>query len=86
MNEVYFPGRIFYYRKETIFELLKEFNCVVPAQDCVYEWFVVFDFEAILRAEENSPLDRKFSGKLEHFTEPMCFVDEDPDQLIWLPI
>lgn len=74
MNEVYFPGRIFYYRKETIFELLKQFNCVVPAQDCVYEWFVVFDFEAILRAEENSPLDRKLQWQAGayHGTDVFC--------------
>lgn len=52
-----FPG-LFYQRKENILKQLKEFNCV-PANDCVYEWFIVFDFEAILRPEKNTPLDRK---------------------------
>lgn len=82
-----------------IFEQIKEFNCVVPAHDCVYKWFIVFDFEAILRPEENTPLDRKLQWQAEHvpisvsvcsnveyFTEPMCFVDEDPDQLIQLMV
>lgn len=40
-----FPG-LFYQRKENILKQLKEFNCV-PANDCVYEWFIVFDFQAI---------------------------------------
>lgn len=58
-----------------------------------------FDFEAILRPEENTPLDRKLQwqaehvpisvsvcSNVEHFTEPMCFVNEDPDQLIQLMV
>lgn len=93
-----FPGG-FYQRKENIFGQLKEFNCVVPANDSEYEWFTVFYFEAISRPEEitPTPLDRKLQwqaqyvaisvsicSNVEHFTEPMCFVDEDPDQLIQL--
>lgn len=89
-----FPGG-FHEGKENIFEQLREFGCVVPAHDRVYEWFIVFDFEAILRPESDIPRDRKLqwqaqhvpisvsvSSNLEHYKEPICFVEEDPDRLI----
>jgi hypothetical protein len=43
-----FPGG-FYSTPKTIFDKLEQHGIVVPEEDRLFEWFLVYDFEAILQ-------------------------------------
>lgn len=53
-----FPGG-FHQNKENIFKQSEEFDIDVPENDRVYEWFAVFDFEALLYTGSNLTQERK---------------------------
>ena len=79
----------------SIFNHLEKFNIIVPAQDRLYPWFMVYDFEAILsHVPENHPTPRlkwlrrhdpisvSVSSNVPGFTSAQGFVNQEPTVLI----
>ena len=93
-----FPGGI-YTPSATIFDELQETVGIrVEPELQFYPWFAVYDFEAVLR--EIAPLDGggettqwttdhvpvavSVASNVEGYSDPKCFVDDDPDHLVKL--
>ena len=79
----------------SIFDRLEEFNIIVPENERVFKWFIVYDFEAILsHIDEDQPTPRlkwlrrhdpisvSISSNVDGFREPQGFVNQVPKALI----
>ena len=89
-----FPGG-FHRNTPSIFDRLKEFDIIVPIDDQLYPWYIVYDFEAVLsRIREDQttpnlkwlrrhdPISVSVASNVEGYTEPRSFVELDPKDLI----
>ena len=88
-----FPGR-FHKMNSTIFDRLEEFNIIVPENERVFKWFVVYDFEAVLShiddqqtarlkwLRRHDPISVSVSSNVDGFREPRGFVNKDSKALI----
>ena len=93
-TEYQFPGG-FHKMASSIFDRLEEFDIIVPVEDRLYPWFIVYDFEAILSpvTEEPStprlkwlrkhePISVSVASNVEGFGKAKCFVNAQPKELI----
>ena len=88
-----FPGG-FYSSPKTIFDKLEEHGIVVPTNERIFPWFLVFDFEAMLSSRqdqtsekltwtaENIPISVSICSNVEGFKSPHCIVDPDTNSLV----
>ena len=88
-----FPGGI-YTPTPSIYEDLSNFDIHVPVADQFFEYFAVFDFEAILNKRqdriseksvwltEHLPISVSICSNLPDFEDPRCFVSPDGDTLL----
>ena len=88
-----FPGG-FYSTPKTIFDQLEQHGIAVPEEDRGFEWFLVYDFEAILQ-KSREPSSDKLKWTHQHilisvsscsnvidYTELRCIIDSEVDSLI----
>ena len=93
-TEYEFPGG-FYKMSPSIFDRLEEFDIVVPEENRLYPWFIVYDFEAILSPitedqhtprlkwlRKHEPISVSMASNVPGFEEAKCFVNADPKALI----
>ena len=93
-TEYEYPGG-FHKMTPSIFDRLEDFDITVPAEVCLYPWFIVYDFEAILSPiNEEQPTPRlkwlrkhktisvSVTFNVAGFEEAKCFVNSDPKGLI----
>ena len=79
----------------SIFDRLEEFDIVVPEENRLYPWFIVYDFEAILAPiteeqptprlkwlRKHEPISVSVASNVPGFEEAKCFVNPDPKELI----
>ena len=79
----------------SIFDRLEEFNIIVLEEECLYPWFIVYDFEAILYpvteeqpthhlkwVRRHEPISVRVNSNVIGFEEAKCFVNSDPKGLI----
>ena len=90
-DKLVFPGG-FVSIHQNIFDQLKEFG--FETKNTHYPWFIVYDFEAIQppvqsagdsklqHIREHIPVSVSVCSNVPGFTEPKCFVNLDPDQLV----
>ena len=88
-----FPGG-FYSPPKTVFEELEEINIYVDQSERIYPWFIVFDFEAMLKGthtdslkkqkwiNQHIPISVSLCSNIPDYLDPECFVNEDMDQLL----
>ena len=88
-----FPGG-FYHSPKTVFEELEDFGIFVPTMLRLYQYFAVFDFEAMLIKIEDvisdkltfthkhKPVSVSINSNVPGFTEPIHHVGSDADVLI----
>lgn len=88
-----FPGG-FHDQRRNIFEQLDEYDIHVDNDIRHYPYFIVFDFEAILQAidetqpgklkwsAEHQPISVSVCSNVEDFREPKCFVNANCDALV----
>lgn len=88
-----FPGG-FHDQRRNIFEQLDEYDIHVDNDIRHYPYFIVFDFEAILQAidetqpgkfkwsAEHQPISVSVCSNVEDFREPKCFVNANCDVLV----
>ena len=88
-----FPGG-FYSSPKTIFDKLEEYGIVVPAEERIFPWFLVFDFEAMListqepKSEklvwtaEHVPISVSICSNVDGFQTPYCLVDPNTNDLV----
>ncbi len=88
-----FPGG-FHSQKKTIFDRLSEYGIDVTESLQLYDWFIVYDFEAVLNSKndqvtenllwqnEHVPISVSVASNYTEFTDPHCIVDEDPEVLL----
>ena len=67
---------------------------MVPEEDRLFEWFLVYDFEAILQksieqssdilkwTHQHLPICVSICSNVEDYTEPRCIIDSEVDSLI----
>ncbi len=96
-KRISYPGG-YYSHPTTIFEELAQHGIVVPEEDRYNEHFCVYDFESYLETVEDertpkvdwlqkhNPISVSVCSTLPDFTEPKCFIDENPKQLLALMI
>ena len=93
-TEYEFPGG-FHKMSPSIFDRLEEFAIVVPEENRLYPWFIVYDFEAILAPiteeqptprlkwlRKHEPISVSVASNVPGFEEVKCFVNADPKALI----
>ena len=93
-TEYEFPGG-FHKMSPSIFDRLEEFDIVVPKENRLYPWFIVYDFEAILTPikeeqptprlkwlRKHEPISVSVASNVPGFEEAKCFVNADPKALI----
>ena len=79
----------------TIFDRLEEFDIMVPENERLYPWFIVYDFEAILShvteqqptpclkwLRKHEPVSVSVASNVDGSEEAKCFVNADPECLI----
>ena len=88
-----FPGG-FYSTPKTIFDKLEQHGIVVPEEDRHFEWFLVYDFEAIRQksiepsserlkwTHQHLPISVSICSNVEDYTKPRCIIDSEVDSLI----
>ena len=85
-----FPGK---HHKEapTIFDRLDEFGIAVPAQDRLFPWFAVYDFESVLIPCDEQTAKTAWIRRHEPVSvsicsnvrrDPQCFINQDQTSLI----
>lgn len=89
----HYPGW-FYSKSLNIFEKLEYYGIVVPKEERHYEYFLVYDFESMLKKEETNisegttyshrhvPIAVGVASNVPGFTDGKCIVDEDPNEVI----
>ena len=92
-TKLQFPGGI-YTPTPSIYEDLADFDIDVPISDQFFEYFAVFDFEAILNKRqdrisdksvwltEHLPVSVSICSNVPDFENPRCFVEPDGDILL----
>lgn len=73
-----FPGR-FYEKKKTIFDELREIDIIVQKSDEYFPWFIVFDFEAILKKVNESSVTSKLQIERIHQPISVSICSNVPD-------
>lgn len=73
-----FPGR-FYEKKKTIFDELREIDIIVQTSDEYFPWFIVFDFEAILKKVNESSVTSKLQIERIHQPISVSICSNVPD-------
>ena len=88
-----FPGG-FYSPPKTIFDKLEEHDIVIPAEERIFPWFLVFDFEAMLTSAqvsnseklvwtaEHVPISVSICSNVDGFQTPYCIVDPNTNELV----
>lgn len=88
-----FPGG-FYSSPKTIFDKLDEHGIMIPAEERIFPWFLVFDFEAMITSTQESksekltwtaehvPISVSICSNVEGFQTPFCIVDPDTNELV----
>jgi hypothetical protein len=88
-----FPGG-FYSPPKNVFEELEEINVFVDQSERIYPWFIVFDFEAMLKKTQTNttnkqqwinqhfPISVSLCSNIPDHREPVCFVNADMDELL----
>ena len=88
-----FPGG-FYSSPKTIFDKLEEHDIVIPAEERIFPWFLVFDFEAMLTSAQESnseklvwiaehvPISVSICSNVDGFQTPYCTVDPNTNELV----
>ncbi|MCG8047556.1 MAG: hypothetical protein N0E48_18330, partial [Candidatus Thiodiazotropha endolucinida] len=88
-----YPGR-FHQTRVSIFEKLDQYEIHVPEDERVFPWYACYDFEAILQKIQEQPTEAlqwtakhipisvSICSNVEEFTDPVCFVDANQNQLI----
>ena len=88
-----FPGG-FYSSPKTIFDKLEEYVIVVPAEERIFPWFLVFDFEAMLTPAQESksekltwtaehvPISVSVCSNVEGFKTPHCIIEPNTNELV----
>jgi hypothetical protein len=88
-----FPGG-FYSSPKTVFEELEEVNVFVDHPQRTYPWFIVFDFEAMLKktpikssdkqqwTHQHVPISVSICSNIDEFRDPICYVNPDMDVLL----
>ena len=88
-----FPGG-FYSPPKTIFDKLEEHGIVVPANERIFPWFLLFDFKVMLSSmqdqtsekltwtAEHLPISVSICSNVEGFKSPQCIVDPDTNSLV----
>ena len=88
-----FPGG-FYSSPKTIFDKLEEYGIVVPAEERIFPWFLVFDFEAMLTPAQESksdkltwtaehvPISVSICSNVEGFKTPHCIIEPNTNELV----
>ena len=93
-TEYEFPGGV-HKMTPTIFDRLEEFDIMVPENERLYPWFIVYDFEAILShvteqqptprlkwLRKHEPVSVSVASNVDGSEEAKCFVNADPECLI----
>ena len=93
-TEYEFPGG-FHKMTPSIFDRLEEFDIIVPIEERLYPWFIVYDFEAILSPvteeqptpclkwlRKHEPISVSVASNVTGFEKAKCFVNSDPKGLI----
>ena len=93
-TEYEFPGG-FHKMSPSIFDRLEEFGTIVPFEERLYPWFIVYDFEAILSPvteehptprlkwlRKHEPISVSVASNVAGYEEAKCFVNSDPKGLV----
>ena len=87
-----FPGG-FHQQNNSIFDDLEEIGIHVQQCDRFYNYFIVYDFESILKKIDSSqdsntittaehiPISVSISSNVPNYTEPHCIIEEDKETL-----
>ena len=79
---------------QTIFDKLEEHGIVVPANERIFPWFLLFDFKVMLSSmqdqtsekltwtAEHLPISVSICSNVEGFKSPHCIVDPDTNSLV----
>lgn len=88
-----YPGG-FHKAQESIFDRLDQYEIRVPEDERTFELYICYDFEALLQnvhdqsteflhwTAKHVPISVSICSNEDGFTEPMCFVEPDQDQLV----
>jgi hypothetical protein len=88
-----YPGG-FFSPSKTVFDELEEIGIYVREEDRIFEWFLVFDFEALLLktniktseklqwSHKHVPMSVSVCSNVDGFKQPKCFVNIDTDDLL----
>jgi hypothetical protein len=84
----------FYSNPKTVFDRLEEQGIIISETDRLFQWFIVYDFEAMLVPirESNSekltwtqkhvPVSVSICSNVDGFTDPHCIVEPDVEKLV----
>ena len=67
-----YPGG-FHNQHKTIFDRLEEFGIVVPQSKRLFDWFIVYDFEALLIPLEKVN-EKNYNGTMNTSQSPLVFA------------
>ena len=80
-----FPGG-FYSSPKTIFDKLEEHGIVVPTEERIFPWFLVFDFEQnsekLTWTAEHVPISVSVCSNVEGFKTPNCIIEPNTNELV----
>ena len=88
-----YPGG-FYQVRDNIFDQLDQYEIHVSNDERTFQWFICFDFEALLQqvhdrpteflqwTQKHLPISVSICSNVEGHTNPMCIVEIDQDQLV----
>ena len=80
---------------KTVFEELEEFGIVVPRSNRNYQYYMIYDMEAVLKPiekitksgktkfiEQHVPISCSISSNIEPFTKPHCIIHSNPHEIV----
>ena len=88
-----YPGG-FYSKNQSIFEQLEYYGIVIPKEERYYEYYLVYDFESVLKKQEvevsddtaythqHLPVAVGIASNCPGYTQGKCIIDNNPDRLI----
>ncbi|KAJ8307642.1 hypothetical protein KUTeg_014807 [Tegillarca granosa] len=88
-----YPGG-FHQAQLSIFDKLDEFGIHVSQKERTFEWFIVYDFEAMLQKTDQKqtdylqwtaqhvPISVSICSNVEGYTDAMCFIDPNQERLV----
>ena len=92
-TEYKFPGG-FYSSPKTVFDKLEQQGIRVPPEERLFEWFLVYDFEAILQKVQNDsspklqwthqhlPISVSLCSNVDQYTQPHCIIEPEIETLV----